>query len=77
VAANGTLFDVCSDYQKLCIARDYAAYRAVGAIDAAICSCRRGDAETALQILTNARAEYERADTRLQNHKSQKSKKEN
>ena len=71
-----TLFDVGSDYQKLAIARDYAAYRAVGAIDAAICHCRAGDAKTALSILLNARADYERADSKLQNHKAKTSGKE-
>jgi hypothetical protein len=66
------LFDLGSDYQKLTIARDYAAYRAVGAIDAAICYCKNGDAKTALEILLDARADYEQADSKLQNHKTEK-----
>jgi hypothetical protein len=77
VAANGTLFDICTEYEELVVARDHAAYRAVGAIDAAICYCKNGDTRTALSILLNARADYERADVRLQNHKSQTSEKEN
>ena len=62
------LFDIGSDYQRACIARDHAAYRAVGAIDAAICYCRNADPKMALSILLNARADYERADKNLQNN---------
>ena len=60
------LFDLDSDYQKLRIARDLAAYRALGHIDAAICYCKNGDTKMALSILTNARALYEAADKKLQ-----------
>jgi hypothetical protein len=63
---------VASDFDRLSTARDYAAYRALGAIDAAICYCRQGDAEMAMRILTNARADYNRADLNLQNFKNQK-----
>jgi hypothetical protein len=63
---------VASDYERFSTARDYAAYRALGAIDAAICYCRQGDAEMALRILTNARADYNHADLNLQTCKNQK-----
>jgi hypothetical protein len=63
---------VASDFERLCTARDYASYRALGAIDAAICYCRQGDSAMAMRILTNARADYNRADLNLQNFKNQK-----
>jgi len=72
-----TLFDLDNDYKKLSIARDHAAYRALGAIDAAICYCRNGDAVIALNILTKARAQYERANQKLQDAFASTSKKEN
>lgn len=68
---------MASDYQRLRIARDLAAYRAVGHIDAAICYCRQGDAKMALSILMNARQMYEAADRALDNHVKLNSKKEN
>ncbi len=61
-----------SDYEKLSDARDMAAYRALGAISAAICYCREGDAKAALGVLTSARDRYEQRDRELQNLKTQK-----
>lgn len=55
-----------SDYEQLSDARDNAAYRAVGAISAAICFCRQQKSEDALAVLTRALENYERADHRLQ-----------
>jgi len=68
---------VASDYQRLRIARDLAAYRAVGHIDAAICYCRQGDSKMALSILMNARRMYEAADQALDQHVHANSKKDN
>ena len=58
--------DSFAEYERLSTARDYAAYRVVGAIDAAVCYCRQDDSAMALRILLNARADYERADQNLQ-----------
>lgn len=66
-----------SQYERLRIARDLAAYRAVGHIDAAICYCRQGDAKMALSILMNARRMYEKADQALDQHLNSSSKKQN
>jgi hypothetical protein len=63
---------VASQYERLRIARDLAAYRAVGHIDAAICYCRQGDAKMALSILLNARATYNAAANALDNHTTSK-----
>jgi hypothetical protein len=60
------------DYQRLRIARDLAAYRALGHIESAICYCRQGDARRALSILLNARATYESADKALHDFEVQK-----
>ena len=68
-----------ADHQRLSRDRDLAAYRAVGAIDAAICYCRQGADVEALNILTRARSYYELADSNLQslkNHKSNNNNKE-
>jgi hypothetical protein len=59
-----TLF--ISDYQRLSDARDVAAYRALGAITAAICFCREKRTDDALAVLTSALERYERADQNLQ-----------
>lgn len=59
-----TLF--VSDYERLCEQRDIAAYRALGAMAAAMCFCRQGRPEDALTVLTSALARYERADEKLQ-----------
>jgi len=48
-------------YQQLSRARDLAAYRALGHIDAAICYARQGDTQTVLSILLSARELYEKA----------------
>ena len=61
-----------ADHQRLSRERDFAAYRAVVAIDAAICYCRQGDAAEALNILTRARSYYELADSNLQSLKNHK-----
>jgi len=68
---------VASDYQKLRTARDLAAYRALGHIDAAICYCRQGDAQMALSILLNARATYEASARALENYAISSSGKRN
>jgi hypothetical protein len=60
-----------SDYEKLSDARDMAAYRALGAISAAICYCRQARTSDALDILTRALEAYERADNKLQNLKNE------
>jgi predicted negative regulator of RcsB-dependent stress response len=60
-----------SDYEKLSDARDNAAYRALGAISAAICYCRQQNTADALSILTRALEAYERADEKLQGLKAQ------
>lgn len=60
-----------SDYDKLCDARDMAAYRAVGAISAAICYCRANDQKAALNILTSALASYEHVANKLESYKQQ------
>ncbi len=55
-----------TDYEKRSDERDIAAYRALGAMTAAICFCRQGKTEDALAILTRALENYERADSNLQ-----------
>jgi len=55
-----------TDYQKLSRARDLAAYRALGHIDAALCYARQGDVKMVLSILLSAREQYEAADRKLQ-----------
>ena len=59
-----TLF--VSDYERLSDARDVAAYRALGAMTAAVCFCRQGKTEDALTVMTAALERYERADEKLQ-----------
>ena len=59
-----TLF--VSDYERLSEARDMAAYRALGALTAAICFCRQGKSKDALAVMTAALERYERADEKLQ-----------
>ena len=59
-----------NDYDRLCDARDMAAYRALGAITAAICFCREKRSDDALAVLTQALQQYEKADQQLQNLKS-------
>jgi hypothetical protein len=68
---------MATDYQRLRIARDLAAYRAVGHIDAAICYCRQGDAKMALAILMDGRALYQKAADALDQHTTSSPKKEN
>jgi hypothetical protein len=55
-----------SDYEQRSDARDMAAYRALGAMTAAIRYCRDGNTEDALRILTCALDTYERANANLQ-----------
>jgi hypothetical protein len=55
-----------SDYEQGCDLRDRAAYRALGAITAAICFCREGKTKDALHILTTAIERYEQANRELQ-----------
>lgn len=55
-----------TDYEKLAEQRDFAAYRALGAISAAICFCRQGMTQDALGVLSSALERYELADQRLQ-----------
>jgi hypothetical protein len=61
-----------SDYEKRSDARDMAAYRALGAMTAAIVFCQIGDAKAALRVLTEARDRYEQRDRELQKIKIQK-----
>jgi hypothetical protein len=65
---------VVSDYQRLRIARDLAAYRALGHIDSAICYCRQGDARRALSILLHARATYEATDKAIESYTTSNSR---
>jgi hypothetical protein len=58
-----------NEYKKLCQRRDVAAYRALGAMTAAICFCRQGMPEDALGVLRSALDRYEIADSSLQNLK--------
>lgn len=55
-----------SDYEQRSDARDMAAYRALGALSAAICFCRENDTKRALHVLTEALERYELADQKLQ-----------
>lgn len=64
-----TLF--MSDFEKLEQARDMAAYRALGALTAAICFCRQKRTEDALAIMERALEAYERANDKLQLLKKQ------
>ena len=59
-----TLF--MSDYDRLAEQRDFAAYRALGSISAAIVFVRQNRIEIALEVLTRALETYERADSQLQ-----------
>lgn len=61
--------DILTEFSRLCLERDQAAYRVVGALEHAIYYCRRGETAYALQALTEAKAGYERADSELQNFK--------
>lgn len=60
----GALF--ISEYDRLSERRDFAAYKALGAITAAINFCREDDSKSALHILTTAIEQYERTNTELQ-----------
>jgi hypothetical protein len=57
------------EYDRLLDARDNEAYRALGAITAAICFCRQERSKDALAVLTRAIERYEEADTLLQQFK--------
>jgi predicted negative regulator of RcsB-dependent stress response len=59
-----------SDYDRLTDERDNAAYRAVGAITAAIRFCRDEQTKDALAVLTAALDRFEMADSNLQKIKS-------
>jgi len=54
------------EYQELCDRRDAEAYRALGAITAAICFCREKKPELAEAVLSRALERYEVADAQLQ-----------
>ncbi len=61
-----------SDYERLAEQRDFAAYRAVGAISAAICYCKNGQLSDVLHILTSALENYERIANKLEDYKTHK-----
>jgi hypothetical protein len=54
-----------TEYARLKDERDTAAYRAVGALDAAIVFCREGKPEDALSVLLAARSRYQTAEDAL------------
>jgi len=60
-----------TDFDRLSDQRDMAAYRALGAISAAICFCKQNRAKDALAVLTSALERYEQADQELQSFKIQ------
>lgn len=60
-----------SEYRKRAEQRDFAAYRALGAISAAVCFCRQNRSQDALAVLTSALARYEEADQQLHSLKIQ------
>ena len=62
------MFD--TSYEQICEQRDMAAYRALGAITAAICFCKKGDTRAALDILTKARDRFDQIDHELQTLKT-------
>ena len=55
-----------TDYEQRSDARDMAAYRALGAMSAAICLLRQAKGQDALSILLSALERYELADRELQ-----------
>lgn len=59
-----TLFT--DEYERLAEQRTNEAYRALGAITAAICFCRQERSKDALAVLTSAIERYEEADQALQ-----------
>jgi predicted negative regulator of RcsB-dependent stress response len=59
-------FERKSEFERTAEQRDMAAYRALGAMTAAIVFCRQDDPKSALHILTTALQQYERADSQLQ-----------
>ncbi len=59
-----------SDYERLAEQRDFAAYRAVGAISAAICYCKNGEMKDVLHILTSALENYEMVANKLESLKT-------
>jgi hypothetical protein len=61
VASQLTLF--VSEYDRLVEQRDFAAYRALGSISAAIVFCRENDTQRAITVLSRALLQYERAET--------------
>jgi hypothetical protein len=61
-----------TDYEKLAEQRDFAAYRAVGAISAAICYCKNGQLSDVLHILTSALEDYESVANKLEHFKTHK-----
>lgn len=64
---------VISEFERLQLRRDHAAYAVVGCLENAIHYCRRGEAAYALETLTRAKVQYELADTDLENFKRQNS----
>jgi hypothetical protein len=57
------------DYEELSDRRDLAAYRALGAMTAAICFCRQGKTADAMAVLIRAVRDYELVDQQLQSLK--------
>ena len=55
-----------AEFQRLCEARDLAAYRVVGCLEGAIYACRLGKASVALTILHRAKSSFEIADRDLE-----------
>lgn len=65
---------VISEFERLQLRRDHAAYAVVGCLENAIYYCRRGEAAYALDTLTRAKVQYEQADADLENFKRQNAK---
>ena len=61
-----------SDYDRLAEQRDFAAYRALGSISAAIVFLRQNRNDVAREVLTRALETYERAESKLENLKNSK-----
>lgn len=55
-----------AEFQRLCEARDLAAYRVVGCLESAIHACRLGKASEAVTILHRAKSSLESADHDLE-----------
>jgi hypothetical protein len=51
-----------NDYERACMDRDIAAYRALGSIASAIVFCKQDRPKDAIAVLTEAVERYDRAD---------------